>query len=497
MDDFLSANFPLLRKKPFDEIRHSCLLCQNRDSCEALSLIALDFSYALHYTGRIRESSQGAGVTQQQPNWTNRTMWTGDNLDIMRGMNSNSVDLIYLDPPFNSNQNYSAPIGSEAAGAAFKDTWTLDDVDLAWHGEIADREPALHDVIAAAGSAHSKGMKAYTIMMAVRLLEMKRVLKETGGVYLHCDPTASHYLKLIMDAVFGRANFRNEIAWHYGGPSKTVSNFPKKHDAVFLYSKSSVWTFNPQFGPLPEYMIQRARKDADGRLWVDQNLGNISSEKEAELDRRGYTFITKAGKKRRKQYLDEMQGRKIDDVWQIPIINSQSKERIGYPTQKPLELLERIIKASSNEGDMVLDPFCGCATACVAAERLNRQWAGIDLSPKAAQLVKTRIEKDNPLLFTQHPMAHRTDIPKRTDLGNIPRYRTHKHTLFGKQEGVCAGCQTAFPFRNFTIDHIVPRSKGGSDHLDNLQLLCGACNSVKGNRSQAFLVAELRRSSIL
>ena len=242
-------------------------------------------------------------------------------------------------------------------------------------------------------------MKSYTIMMAVRLIEMKRILKDTGSIYLHCDPTASHYLKLTMDAVFGKANFRNEIAWHYGGPSKAVSNFPKKHDAILLYSKSSVWTFNPQFGPLPEYMVQRARKDADGRLWVDQNLGNISSEKEAELDRRGYTFITKAGKKRRKQYLDEMQGRKIDDVWPIPIINSQSKERIGYPTQKPLELLERIIKASSNAGDLVLDPFCGCATACVAAERLGRQWAGINLSAKAAELVKTRIEQDNPLLF--------------------------------------------------------------------------------------------------
>ena len=173
-------------------------------------------------------------------NFSNRTMWTGDNLDIMRGMNSECVDLIYLDPPFNSNRTYSAPVGSEAAGAAFKDTWTLDDIDLAWHGEIADREPALYAVIDAAGAAHGAGMKSYTIMMAVRLLEMKRILKDAGSLYLHCDPTASHYLKLTMDAVFGKANFRNEIAWHYGGPSKAVSNFPKKHDAILLYSKSSV-----------------------------------------------------------------------------------------------------------------------------------------------------------------------------------------------------------------------------------------------------------------
>ena len=148
-----------------------------------------------------------------QPNWVNRTMWTGDNLDIMRGMNSESVDLIYLDPPFNSNRNYSAPIGSEAAGAAFKDTWTLDDVDLAWHGEIAEQHPALYAIIDAAREAHGRGMQSYLIMMGVRLLEMRRLLKPTGSIYLHCDPTASHYLKLLMDAVFGLGNFRTEIVW--------------------------------------------------------------------------------------------------------------------------------------------------------------------------------------------------------------------------------------------------------------------------------------------
>ena len=147
------------------------------------------------------------------PNWANRTLWTGDNLDIMRGMNSESVDLIYLDPPFNSNRLYAAPIGSEAAGAAFKDTWTLDDVDEAWHGEIADRDPTLYAIIGAAGYAHGKGMKSYLIMMAVRLMEMRRVLRDTGSIYLHCDTVASHYLKLLMDAVFGANQFLNEMAW--------------------------------------------------------------------------------------------------------------------------------------------------------------------------------------------------------------------------------------------------------------------------------------------
>ena len=147
------------------------------------------------------------------PNWANRTLWTGDNLDIMRGMNSESVDLIYLDPPFNSNKNYAAPIGSEAAGAAFKDTWTLDDVDEAWHGEIADQDPTLYAIIDAAGYAHGKGMKSYLIMMAVRLMEMRRILKDTGSIYLHRDPTASHYLKTLMDAIFGAGNFRSDIVW--------------------------------------------------------------------------------------------------------------------------------------------------------------------------------------------------------------------------------------------------------------------------------------------
>ena len=162
-----------------------------------------------------------------KPNWANRTMFTGDNLDIMRGMNSESVDLIYLDPPFNSNRNYAAPIGSEAAGAAFKDTWTLDDVDLAWHGEVAEQHPALYAIIDAARESHGKGMQSYLIMMGVRLLEMRRLLKLTGSIYLHCDPTASHYLKLVMDAVFGVRNFRNEISWRRSNPkSHGKTNFP-------------------------------------------------------------------------------------------------------------------------------------------------------------------------------------------------------------------------------------------------------------------------------
>lgn len=155
------------------------------------------------------------------PNWRNRTLWTGDNLDIMRGMNSESVDLIYADPPFNSQADYAAPVGSEAAGAAFKDTWTLDDVDEAWHGLIAEQEPALYRIIDAAGLAHGKGMKSYLIMMAARLLEMRRVLKANGSLYVHCDPTASHYLKSLLDAIFGGGNFA--MSWSGSGRVRIVT----------------------------------------------------------------------------------------------------------------------------------------------------------------------------------------------------------------------------------------------------------------------------------
>ncbi len=389
-------------------------------------------------------------------NWRNRTIWTGDNLSVMRGMNSASVDLIYLDPPFNSNRNYSAPIGSEAAGAAFKDTWTLDDVDLAEHGEIADRNPALYKVIDAAGDAHGKGMKSYLIMMGTRLLEMHRLLKDTGSIYLHCDDTANYWLRTVMDAVFGAENFGNEIIWHYKRWPAGNKHFQRMHDVILRYCKSPRAVFNVQFQPYSSKTVHRT----------------ISVDGRTDLS------VTR----------DEKRGTKMDDVWAIPYLHSQAKERLGYPTQKPLALLKRIIAASSNPDDIVLDPFCGCATACIAAEQLDRQWVGVDLSPLAATLVLRRAEKEIGSLFK---VDHRTDIPRRTDQCPLPNYRTHKHMLYGLQEGVCAGCQVHFPFRNLTVDHKTPRSRGGGDHFENLQLLCGACNSAKGDGTMAELLAKL------
>jgi len=395
-------------------------------------------------------------------------------------MNSESVDLIYLDPPFNSNANYAAPIGSKAAGAAFKDTWTLDDVDEAWHGEIADRQPALYAIIDAAGLAHGKGMKSYLIMMAVRLLEMRRLLKPTGSIYLHCDPTASHYLKTLMDAIFGRKNFRNEIVWKrrqdtHNLASKTMG---AAHDAILWYGDYDRSVYRRQFTPCTNEAGGNTRYEFRGlvRAW------RFSAETMRRMfDDDRLVRLTDDGPFYYKKYLADAEGVPVQDIW-VDVPPAKGRESIGYPTQKPLALLERVIKASSDPGDVVLDPFCGCATTLVAADRLDREWAGIDLSPIAARLVLRRIRKDRGPLFDD--VHHRTDVPARTDFGGLPNYRTHRHTLYGRQEGVCGGCQVLFPFRNMTVDHMVPRAKGGQDNIENLQLLCAACNSMKGARPQ-------------
>ncbi len=462
-----------------------------------------------------------------EPNWANRTIFTGDNLDVMRGMNSESVDLIYLDPPFNSNRNYSAPVGSEAAGAAFKDAWTMDDVRAAEHGEVADRNPALYKVIDAAGAAHGKPMMAYLIMMGVRLLEMRRLLNLTGSIYLHCDTTAGHYLKLLMDALFGSENFRNQVVWKRTETKGLASQrFPRNHDLLLSYSRSgdAQWNRNEAFipydyGNLDEKTLRQYKYvDDDGRRYTLDNLANPNRNRpNLTYEFLGVTRVWRWTRERMhkaweegliaqaapgrvpryKRYLDEQRGIPLVDVWtDISPPGARSNERLGYPTQKPLALLERIIRVSSKQGDVVLDPFCGCATACVAAEDLKRQWVGIDLSPKAAELVIQRFTGTKQLTLLANRIIHRTDIPRRTDLGKLSNYRTHKHTLFGEQEGLCAGCCHPFPFRNFTIDHIVAQSRGGTDHLDNLQLLCNACNSMKGTRSQAEFRAELKRIGI-
>ena len=273
----------------------------------------------------------------------------------------------------------------------------------------------------------------------------------------------SHYLKIMMDAIFGQKKFKNEVIWSYrtGGASKT--RFARKHDVLLFYAADEA-TFNMQ----TEKAYTKSRNRKPGL--VNYGAGDAMFHE----DENGvYNLVT------------------MRDVWEIPYVNSQAKERTGYPTQKPLRLLQRIIRASSNEGDTVLDPFCGCATACIAAQMENRQWAGIDISSKATELVQQRMHNELELFFQG---SIRTDIPSRTDLGKLPRYNCPKNRelLYGQQQGYCAGCATHFEIRNLEVDHIISIKKGGTNHLNNLQLLCGNCNRVKGDRGMEYLCAKLQ-----
>jgi site-specific DNA-methyltransferase (adenine-specific) len=372
------------------------------------------------------------------------TLYTSDNLYVLSGMNSETVDLIYLDPPFNSKRMYSAPIGSKAAGASFKDIWTWKDVDEFYLDTLADQFPALAKYIASVGAVHSKPMMAYLTYMSQRIVEMHRVLKETGSLYLHCDPTASHCLKFLLDGIFGKNNFRNEIIWGYqwGGVGKR--NFARKHDVIFWYSKHKTeWTFNEK--------IMREPYTTKDTRWHNHEEGKL-----------------------------------FRDIWDdIPIINTMSKERTGYPTQKPLTLLHRILKASSNEGDIVLDPFCGCATTCVAAQQLGRRWIGIDLEKNVVNILVERLSDDAGLF---KDFIATDQIPKRSDITEVlPDDLSAKERLYKEQNGKCNGCGEDFKIWNLTVDHIVPKSKGGGDYYENYQLLCGSCNSIKGNRPMEYL----------
>ena len=214
------------------------------------------------------------------------------------------------------------------------------------------------------------------------------------------------------------------------------------------------------------------------------------------MDARGEVIWREGKRPLRKSYAENYKGKPIGTLWADIEIASGSED-VGYPTQKPLALLERIIAANSNPGDVVLDPFCGCATACVAAEKLDRQWLGIDLSAKAAELVNERLRSEMGDLFHYGFVTSRKDVPQRTDIDSPKDYRTHKYVIYGEQEGYCVGCMVHFEFRHLTVDHIVPRKRGGTGHKDNLQLLCGHCNSVKGDRPMEYLLAQLADAGVL
>ena len=416
-----------------------------------------------------------------KPPIENRTLFTGDNLEVMRAMNSETVDLIYLDPPF--NKKFVFVIGkSETKEFGYKDIWGwetpkstrnpfLPYAELYAYGELlaaaANGNPLIDRIMAkkiicfldAIGEIAGHAEMAYLSFMAPRLVEMRRLLKPTGNIYLHCDPTMSHSLKLLMDIIFGNENFRNEIVWAYrtGGVSRRW--FPRKHDLIFYYGKTDKITHNP----------------------LQERIRYTNPFFATAQDEAGY-------------YADVY----IRDVWEIKAVLNLSSERIGFPTQKPLELLERIITASSNEGDLILDPFCGCATTCIAAERLNRQWIGVDVSSKAAKLVNGRLNEETKqgsihegMRIVKHRRFDKGDCPMRTDLGE-KRSKNIKQILYGKQNGNCNLCKTHFKIQHFHLDHITPRAKGGPDCDRNLQLLCGSCNTIKSTRTMENARKRLR-----
>ena len=407
-------------------------------------------------------------------NWANRTLFHGDNLAFLRAMNSESVDLIATDPPFNKGRDFHATPDSLAAGARFQDRWSWErDVHQEWVDEIADDHPNVMTVIEGARISYGDDMGAFLCFMAVRLLAMRRVLKPTGSIYLHCDPTASHYLKQLMDAVFGRRNFVNEVLWLYktGGMSKRW--FGRKHDNLLFYARGKGYLFNPQ----------------REKSYLSHKYG-FSNVEIFQDDQGAYTMVG------------------MRDYWDIPALRGNQPETVGYPTQKPLALYERIIKASSNEGDIVLDPFAGCATTLVAAENLQRQWVGMDIWEGAHKLVEQRL-RDTTGLFGE--VTFTADPPVRTDDGETaapylrvkqrvkepdgPRWTRaamYEHLL--EQHGPrCQGCDRAFDDpRYLELDHNTPRSDGGLNHVSNRILLCGPCNRLKSN---TFTLSGLRREN--
>ena len=354
------------------------------------------------------------------------TLYYGDNLDILRRyIKDESVDLIYLDPPFNSNATYNVLFtdrGGRQASAqlqAFKDTWSWPEAAPTYQ-ELILLQGRLGDALRALGQLLPEGgLLAYLVMMAPRLAELHRVLKPTGSIYLHCDPTASHYLKVVMDAVFGAGNFRSEVIWKRTNIHNDSKNWSAVADTLLYYAKDTrvKYTWNPIYlAHSPEHIASKYRRDTDGRLYTLSDMTSphprpnmmyewksypspamgwrYSRETMERLDRESRIWYPGDTSKRPrlKRFLDEMPGTLTTNIWtDIPPINSQARERLGYPTQKPEALLERIIQASSNPDDLVLDPFCGCGTTITVAQATGRRWIGIDITYAAIRTIKMRL----------------------------------------------------------------------------------------------------------
>ena len=485
-------------------------------------------------------------------NFANRTLYISDNLPVLRGLNSASVDLVYLDPPFNSKREYKAPIGTAAEGQRFNDTWRWTDLDNRWLGEIDRRNAKLSAAINAARQVQGDGTAAYLTMMGIRLLELRRVLKKTGSLYLHCDPAASHYLKLSLDAVFGKAAFRSEVVWKRTSAHSGARRYGPIHDTLFFYAgERHVW--NKQHLPYDEAYLKKTFRHADAKggrykhcqltgpgltaqgssgrpwrgyapatagrhwalpsdaalpAWICKPPGYASMNAQERLDvlaEQGMIYFP-TGKKSFplfKRYLSVMKGMLLQDVFlDIPHVKS-AKERTGWATQKPLDLLRRIIKASSNPGDLVLDPFAGCATCCVAAEMEGRRWMAIEECEAGADIIQVRLdEAELGGLGATRKVTIMRQAPRRTDAEGealakkrkTKLYKTDENfnELYGQQRGLWNGCGEHFRHQHLTFDHITPQVRDGGDEIDNLQLLCTHCNSTKGEGTMDDLRRRLK-----
>ena len=500
-------------------------------------------------------------------NVPSRTIFTGDNLDILRGINSECVDLIYLDPPFNSNRTYAAPLDSEARGAEFDDVWTLNDMKQEWVGEIELRRPALFHLINSAKLAHGESMAGYLTFMSVRLIELHRILKPNGSIYLHCDDTALHYLKGMMDALFGAERFINNIVWKRATAHNDARRFGRILDHILFYSRGPRYCWNNAAISTVKSDEELAKaypmQDDWGRYRSSDLTGMEPSRGESGRPWRGYDVVergrhwavprngryaqyieehfiadyrSKRGVHERldaldaaglihhpergfwpglKRYADADSGNQAQNLFLEPMgftnFSTKTGEYTGWKTQKPLALLERIIKVSSNPEDLVVDPFCGCATACIAAEKLGRDWIGIDKLPQAVAMLTDRAKRELQIPITDdngrawqdwsRGMRTETAPPKRTDsalsLLSVGEPSEVRRFLYAKQQGICAGCEHEMPLHVLTIDHIEPRSRGGSDDISNLQLMDSTCNAIKGDRDMAYLRQRLRELGIL
>ena len=458
-------------------------------------------------------------------NIDNRSLFHGDNLGFLRAINSETIDLIATDPPFNKGRDFHATPNSLAAGASFQDRWNWDDdVELAWVDKMEDDFRPVMEAVRSAYHSHSPGMGAFMCYMAVRLLEMRRVLKPTGSIYLHCDPTASNYFRSIMNAIFGAQNFRNEIIWHHPKIGLASKKFTSNTDNLLFFSRGESYTFNRVTLDEPNELANRWKsKLRDGRLYYAEAKTISDSPAKSKIR------VLQKSLKRELQDDDVVvdfnlpeNKKAIDNVWKFPFLRGNAAESTGYPTQKPIALYERIIAASSNPGDFVLDPFCGCATTLVAAERLGRQWAGIDIWDKARELVEDRLKRDADLrksdgtakdMFPNGKIGYFTKPPKRTDDGleAAPTLKTKvKYAprepdgpkqsraemlaeLMEKFGSRCQGCNRFFDDpRYLQLDHNTPRADGGVNHISNRILLCGPCNQLKSN---LLTLSGLRREN--